>query len=63
MAIDSEFQEFLAEVFEPVKMGYWYIPERLLEEPDELKIWALKAFEVAVRADQKKPPAKRKLKA
>ncbi len=46
----------------PVKMGYWYMPDRLLEEPEELKEWALKAFDVAVRADQKKSPAKRKLK-
>ena len=44
----------------PVKMGYWYIPERLLEDPDELKEWSLKAFDVAMRADQKKPASKRK---
>ena len=44
------------------KMGYWYLPERLLDDADELNIWAMKAFDVAVRADQKKPPSKRKLK-
>ncbi len=44
------------------KMGYWYIPERILEEPEILNQWAMKAFEVAVRADRKKPPSQRKLK-
>jgi DNA transformation protein len=43
-------------------MGYWYIPERLSEDGDELLEWSLKAFEVAVRADNKKPPSLRKLK-
>ena len=43
-------------------MGYWYIPERLSEDSDELLVWSLKAFEVAVRADNKKPPSQRKLK-
>jgi DNA transformation protein len=44
------------------KMGYWYVPERTMDEPDELNEWATKAFDVAVRADQKKPPSQRKLK-
>ncbi len=43
-------------------MGYWYMPERLSEDGDELLEWSLKAFEVAVRADNKKPPSQRKLK-
>lgn len=42
-------------------MGYWYIPESLLDDSDELLEWSMKAFEVAVRADAKKPPSKRKL--
>jgi len=41
--------------------GYWYMPDRLLEDSEELRDWALKAFDVAVRADMKKPPSKRKL--
>lgn len=41
--------------------GYWYMPERLLEDSEELHGWAMKAFDVAVRADMKKPPSKRKL--
>lgn len=46
----------------PMSMGYWYMPERLMDDPDELKAWAMSAYEVAVRADQKKPPSQRKLK-
>jgi DNA transformation protein and related proteins len=43
-----------------MSMGYWHIPERLLDEPDEFREWARKAFEAAVRADLKKPPKQRK---
>lgn len=43
-------------------MNYWYMPERLADDPDELREWAIKAFDVAVRADQAKPPSQRKLK-
>jgi DNA transformation protein len=42
-------------------MGYWYIPERLTDDSDELLTWSMKAFDVAARADQKKPPSQRKL--
>lgn len=42
-------------------MNYWYMPERLADDPDELLQWAMKAFYVAVRADQKKPPKQRKM--
>lgn len=41
-------------------MGYWQMPERLADDPDELRQWAEKAFDVALRADQKKPPKHRK---
>jgi DNA transformation protein len=44
-------------------MNYWYMPERLADDEDELLEWSMKAFEVAVRADQKKPPKQRKLSA
>lgn len=43
-----------------MSMGYWHVPERLLDEPDEFRLWAQKAFEAALRADAKKPPGKRK---
>lgn len=46
----------------PKGMGYWFVPERLFDEPEELKQWALAACEVAMRADAKKPPKQRKLK-
>ena len=44
-------------------MNYWYMPERLADDEDEMLEWSMKAFEVAVRADQKKPPKQRKLSA
>ncbi len=43
-------------------MNYWYLPERLADDEEELRQWANKAFEVAVRADQAKTPSQRKLK-
>ncbi len=43
-----------------MEMGYWHAPERLLDDPDELKIWAQKAFEAALRADARKPKSQRK---
>ena len=45
----------------PISMGYWQVPERLLEEPEEMLGWAEKAFEAAVRINQAKPASKRKL--
>lgn len=69
---DAETQpQFLAEGMEewsyPYKggkksMGYWYMPERLLDEPEELGQWARSAFEAAMRADRAKPPSQRKFK-
>jgi DNA transformation protein len=38
-------------------MGYYALPERLYDEPDEIKAWALKAVDVALRA-KNKPKAK-----
>jgi DNA transformation protein len=44
-----------------VAMSYWEIPERLLDDPDELAAWARRAYEVALAAKAKtKPKAKRK---
>lgn len=42
-------------------MGYWYMPERLVDDEDEFRRWALAAFDAAVRADARKPPKQRKL--
>jgi DNA transformation protein len=49
----------------PVAMQYWRLPERLYDDPDEFRQWALNAFAVAERARVEKPrgkprPAKRK---
>ena len=46
----------------PISMGYWYAPEILLEDPEEMQAWAVKAFDAAARIDQAKPPSQRKLK-
>jgi DNA transformation protein len=43
----------------PVPMPYWRLPERLYDEPDEFREWALAAFAVAERT-AKKPKPKRK---
>jgi len=34
----------------PVAMSYWEVPERLLDEPDELAAWARQALKVAQAA-------------
>ena len=41
-------------------MQYWRLPERLYDEPDEFRQWALNAFAVAERAKKAKPAPKRK---
>ena len=45
-----------------VDMGYWTVPERLFDDPDEFAGWAKGAFDAAMRADAKKPASKRKFK-
>ena len=42
-------------------MGYWHAPERLMEEPDELLLWAERAFQATARLDAKTPQEQRKL--
>jgi DNA transformation protein len=42
----------------PVAMSYWEIPERLLDDPDELAAWARRAHEVALAAKAGKPKPK-----
>lgn len=44
----------------PIVMPYWRLPERLYDEPDEFRQWALNAFAVAERAKKAKPAPKRK---
>lgn len=42
-----------------IALGYWQIPERLLDEPDELVAWARTALAVAQRAEAKKRPRRK----
>jgi DNA transformation protein len=41
-------------------MSYQQIPDELLEDGDEMVVWASKAFDVALKADAAKPTSKRK---
>jgi DNA transformation protein len=41
-------------------LNYFRIPERLLDDTDELRDWALAAIDVAIRANAAKPLKKRK---
>ena len=34
----------------PAKMPYWSIPDEALDDPDEMKVWVLLAWEAALRA-------------
>ena len=40
----------------PISMSYWRIPDDVLEDPDELKAWAMKAYDVALK-NKKAPKA------
>ena len=40
-------------------MGYYTMPERCYDDPDELEIWGRKAVDVALRAKSKKKPKKK----
>ncbi|MFP3942947.1 MAG: TfoX/Sxy family protein [Alphaproteobacteria bacterium] len=65
LKVDGETRaDFLAEGMEPFSYetkegrremtGYYRAPERLLDDPDEMKLWAEKAFDVARRAAERK---------
>lgn len=41
-----------------IVIQYWRLPERLYDEPDEFRQWALNAFGVAERANLEKPKRK-----
>jgi DNA transformation protein len=51
----------------PRTMSYWRAPERLFDEPDDFREWAMTAFAVAQRSSDGKPkkrkPSRRKPKA
>lgn len=42
----------------PVIMSYWRAPERLLDEPDELTVWARKALAVSKASSKPSKPAR-----
>lgn len=37
------------------QMGYWQVPAEVLEDADELKVWAREALAVALAARRRKP--------
>jgi len=39
----------------PVAMSYYEVPERLLDDPDELALWARRAHGIALQAAKAKP--------
>ena len=41
-----------------IALSYWRIPERLLDDPDELLIWAETALAVAMRKARREAPRK-----
>jgi DNA transformation protein len=43
----------------PVAMSYWAVPERLLEEPEELTAWAREAHRIAFASKTKSPRKRR----
>lgn len=53
----EEAEEFIFELKgnRHVPSGYFRVPDRLLEDSEELKAWADNAFAVALRAAAKKP--------
>lgn len=47
----------------PITMSYWKVPDEVLEDVDEAKTWALKAYDVALKArkDSGKQPKPRRM--
>jgi len=46
-----------------VALSYWFVPEDVIEDPDELRDWAAKAYAEAVKSrkgDAAKPKARRR---
>lgn len=43
-----------------IRMGYWYVPESVVEDDDLFRHWAQEALAAAIRIDQAKPPGQRK---
>ena len=46
-----------------IVLSYWFVPEDVIEDPAELKIWAAKAYAVALnnrKAEASRPKARRR---
>ncbi|TYR30931.1 TfoX/Sxy family protein [Mesorhizobium microcysteis] len=43
----------------PVAMPYWSIPDDALDDPDEVTVWARRAFEASLRAQSSKKSRKK----
>ncbi|MFY9268837.1 MAG: TfoX/Sxy family protein [Candidatus Manganitrophaceae bacterium] len=44
----------------PMVMSYWEAPPETLDDPEEIKPWAMLGVEAALRAKRSKKPAKKK---
>ena len=53
--IKKEFEEMGSQPFiyspetetDPEKIFYWSVPEEIMDDPEKVKAWALKSFEIA----------------
>jgi DNA transformation protein len=44
----------------PMTMSYWRVPDDVLEDPDQLKDWAMKAYDVALKKRKATNPQPRR---
>ena len=61
-AVKSEPFTYEKKEGKTASLSYWYVPEEMIEDFDELKAWAAKAYVVAVKARKAsatKPKARR----
>ena len=49
---------YIAKGGKTMEMAYWRIPERCLDDPDEMALWCRVAYGVALKAATKKKPKK-----
>jgi DNA transformation protein len=43
-----------------IRMSYWLAPAEVLDDPDEARVWAQRAYEAALRAKQAAPRPRRR---
>jgi DNA transformation protein and related proteins len=44
----------------PIALSYWEVPDRVLEDPEELAVWARRAHAIAVALAAKAKPKRRR---